>query len=54
MIYIIKDVVSDIFGYTKTTIIKTSRDENEVLEFLSNQENLKKFKGDIKVDKVVL
>lgn len=54
MIYIIKDVVNDIFGYTKTTVIKTSRDENEVLEFLSNPENLKKFKGDIKVDKVIL
>lgn len=54
MIYIIKDVVSDIFGYTKVTVIKTSRDENEVLDFLSSPENLKKFKGDIKVDKVVL
>lgn len=54
MIYIIKDVVSNILGHTKTTVIKTSASEDEVLEFLSNPKNLKKFKGDIKVDKVVL
>lgn len=54
MIYIIKDVVSDLFGYTKTTLIKIALTEEDVLKFLSNTENLKQFKGDIKIDKVVL
>lgn len=54
MVYIIKDVVVDLFGYTKITVVKTSMNETEVLKFLSDQNNLKKFKGDIKVEKVVL
>lgn len=54
MLYIIKDVVTELFGYTKTTVIKIVQDENEVLNYLSNPENLKHFKGDIKVEKVVL
>ena len=54
MLYIIKDIVEELFGYTKTTVIKIVQDENEVLKFLSNPENLKQFKGDIKIDKVVL
>lgn len=54
MLYIIKDVVTELFGYTKTTVIKIVQDENEVLNFLSNPENLKQFKGDLKVEKVVL
>lgn len=54
MLYIIKDVVTELFGYTKTTVIKIVQDENEVLSYLSNPENLKNFKGDIKVEKVVL
>ena len=54
MIYIIKDVVVDLFGYTKITVVKTSKYEADVLKFLSDQSNLKKFKGDIKVEKVVL
>lgn len=54
MLYIIKDVVTELFGYTKTKVIKIVQDENDVLKYLSNPENLKQFKGDIKVDKVVL
>lgn len=54
MIYIIKDVVNDIFGYTKTTVVKIVQEETEVLKFLGNPENLKQFKGDIKIEKVVL
>lgn len=54
MIYIIKDVITELFNYQKTTIIKIALTEEDVLTFLSNPENLKKFKGDIKIDKVVL
>ena len=54
MLYIIKDVVTELFGYTKTTVIKITQSEDEVLEYLSKPENLKNFKGDIKVEKVVL
>lgn len=54
MLYIIKDVITELFGYTKTTVIKIVQDETEVLKFLGNPENLKQFKGDIKIEKVVL
>lgn len=54
MIYIIKDVVTEMFNYQKTTVIKIALTEEDVLKFLSNTENLKQFKGDIKIDKVVL
>lgn len=54
MLYLIKDVVTDIFNYQKITTVKIAMTEEDVLTFLSNPENLKQFKGDIKIDKVVL
>lgn len=49
MLYLIKD--KTLFGI-KT--IKICQSEDEVLKYLSKVENLKKFKGDIKIEKVVL
>ena len=37
-----------------STTVKIAMTEEDVLTFLSNPENLKQFKGDIKIDKVVL
>ena len=49
MIYLIKDVT--LLG-TKT--IKIAQSDTEVLNWLSSVVNLKKFKGDIKIEKVML
>ena len=49
MLYLIKD--KTMFGIRT---IKIAQSEDEVLKFLSNVNNLKKFKGDIKIEKVVL
>lgn len=49
MIYLINDVVN-----CKSKTISVCQSEEEVLEFLSEVKNLKKFKGEIKIVKVVL
>lgn len=54
MLYLIKDSVIDVLGHSKIIVIKICEKETEVLEFLSNPENLKNFKGDIKIEKVIL
>lgn len=54
MLYLIKDSAIDVLGHSKTIVIKICSQENEVLDFLSKPENLKNFKGDIKIEKVVL
>jgi hypothetical protein len=54
MLYLIKDVVTELFTYTKTTTVKICQTEEEVLRFLKDPKNLKNFKGDIKIEKVVL
>ena len=55
MIYLIKDVdTCKITGHSKTCTMKVCASEDEVLDYLSIVENLKKFKGDIKIEKVIL
>lgn len=54
MLYVIKDVRTSKFGNTQVIAIKIAQTEHEVLTYLSKVENLKKFKGDIKIEKVVL
>lgn len=55
MLYLIKDAYTCIItGNTKTRTIHICQNEEEVLDFLSVKENLKKFKGDIKIEKVIL
>lgn len=49
MLYLIKD--KTLLG-VKTVHICTN--ETEVLQYLKNVENLRKFKGDIKIEKVFL
>lgn len=55
MLYLIKDVdTCKITGHSKTCVMKVCSTEDEVLNYLTVVENLKKFKGDIKVEKVIL
>lgn len=54
MLYIIKDIVHELFGYTKTTVVKVLQSEEEVLKYFADPKNLKHFKGEIKVEKVIL
>lgn len=55
MIYLIKDVVGNqLTGHTSSKTMKIAQSENEVLNYLSSIDNLKKFKGEIKIDKVIL
>ena len=54
MLYLIKDETKNILGQTKCTVIKVCLNENEVMSYLAKKENLKQFKGDIKVERVVL
>lgn len=54
MLYIIKDKTKNLIGQTKTKVIKICLTENEVLSFLGKVENLKHFKGDIEVERVIL
>lgn len=49
MLYLIKD--KTLFGIKTIMICQT---EDGVLKYLGKIENLKKFKGDIKIEKVVL
>lgn len=49
MMYLINDVVNN-----KTKTIFVCQSEEEVLNKLANIKNLKKFKGEIKIIKVVL
>ncbi len=55
MIYLINDISYDTFsvaGKIKTLFVCQS--EDEVLKILADKKNLKKFKGEIKIVKVVL
>lgn len=54
MLYVIKDVTVDALGHVHIKVIKILQTDYEVFEFLKKVENLKLFKGDIKIDKVVL
>lgn len=55
MIHIIKDVVNNtITGHAKVHVVKVCETEYEVFDFLKDPKNLKLFKGDIKVEKVIL
>lgn len=54
MIYLINDVVHDIFNYTKTTTVKIVTSEDEALDFLKEPQNLKQFKGEVRIEKVIL
>lgn len=55
MLYVIKDVtICPITGHAHTKVIKIVQTEYEALEYLKNPETLKQFKGDIKIDKVIL
>ena len=49
MLYLIKD--KTLIGIKTIKICQT---EEDVLKYLGNVESLKKFKGDIKIEKVVL
>ena len=54
MVYLIKDEIKEMFGYIHTSVVKVCLNEDEVMSWLSKPENLKLFKGDIKVERVVL
>lgn len=55
MLYLIKDVyVCPLTGHEIPKTIKIAQSEEEVLKYLSKVENLKKFKHDIKIEKVML
>lgn len=54
MIYIIKDVTKNLFGREKIRVVKVCVSENAILSFLGSAENLKLFRGDISVERVVL
>lgn len=54
MLYLVKDETKNILGQTKCIVVKVCLNENEVMAYLAKVENLKKFKGDIKVERVVL
>ena len=55
MLYLIKDVITNtITGHSKSCTMKICADESDVLSYLSEVNNLKKFKGDIKIEKVIL
>ena len=54
MIYLINDVVYDIFNYTKTTTVRICHDEEEVQDFLASPGSLNQFKGEVKIEKVIL
>lgn len=55
MIHVIKDVViNPITGHPKVKVIKIVETEYDVFDFLKDPKNLKLFKGDVKVDKVIL
>jgi len=55
MLYLIKDVTTSLVtGHSKSCTMKIVSTEDEVLDYLSQVENLKKFKGDIKIEKVIL
>lgn len=54
MLYIIKEIYKDIFNYERVTVLHIAQTEEEVWSFLSNPENIKGLKGDLKIDKVVL
>lgn len=54
MIYLINDVCNGDICSNKTKTLFVCQSEAEVLEVLSEVKNLKKFKGEIKVIKVVL
>lgn len=55
MIYLIKDVYTCVLtGHSKAITKKIAQSEDEVLRYLSSVDNLKLFKGDIKIEKVIL
>ena len=54
MVYIIRDIVEELFGYKKTTVVKVCLNENEDASYLADPKNLKNFKGDIDVKMIVL
>lgn len=54
MLYIITDKTKNIFGTEKKKVVKICLNENEVLSFLGKAANLKHFKGDIDVQRVIL
>lgn len=55
MLYLIKDETKCfITGRTRCHVVKICLNENEVMSYLAKKENLKLFKGDIKVERVVL
>lgn len=54
MVYLIKDEIKEMFGYIHTSVVKVCLNEDEVMSWLSDPKNLKLFKGDIKVERVVL
>ena len=54
MLYLVKDEIKNMIGQTKCHVVKVCLNENEVMAYLAKKENLKQFKGDIKVERVVL
>lgn len=54
MLWLIKDKERNFLGQEKKTVIKVCLNENEVMSFLGSVKNLKCFKGDIEVERVVL
>lgn len=55
MLYLIKDITTCLItGHSKACTMKIVSTEEEVLDYLREVENLKKFKGDIKIEKVIL
>lgn len=54
MIYLINDVVHGSIITPTIKTIKVAKSEEEVLKYLSDSNNLKKFKGELRIEKVVL
>lgn len=55
MMYLIKDIItSRITGHSSARVVKVAETEYEAFDFLKDEKNLKLFKGDIKIDKVIL
>ena len=54
MMYLIKDITKDFLGRQKTNVIKVCLTEDETLSWMADKRNLKLFKGDIKVERVIL
>ena len=55
MIYIINDVVTcRLTGNSSKVTVKVCNDDEELKEFITNPGSLNRFKGEVKIEKVIL